>query len=163
MKKFAFQALGLLILIIAGLLLTKNQDFLSNFIGTKVKTPTTKIQINNIVISAEIADEAPEQSKGLSDRESIASNSGMLFVYKNPEIRRFWMKGMKFPIDIIWINESRVVDILLDAKPPEPNTPDSNLTIYQPNEPVDKVLEVNSGFVNVHGITIGDNITFEGT
>lgn len=157
MKKFIFQAIGLIILIVAGLLITKNQDFLNNFLREK-NLPTTKVQIKETIISAQISDDVNEKSKGLSGRDSLASNSGMLFVYSTPEIRRFWMKGMRFPIDIIWVRSNKVVDILLDAKSPEKDTPDSKLTIYQPNEPVDKVLEVNSGFVNANSISIGDDV-----
>ncbi len=160
MKKFTFQAIGLLVLIVGGLYITKNQDFLNDFLGGE-NLPVTKVQIKEATISAEIADESSEQSKGLSGRQFLASNAGMLFVYKNTEVRRFWMKGMKFPIDIIWINDMKVVDILLDAKPPPEGTPDKNLTIYQPNEPVDSVLEVNSGFVNANSITIGDDVIVE--
>lgn len=161
MKKFSFQAIGLLILIIGGLLLVKNPDFLTTLTGSNVKYPTTRIQIKDAVINGEIADSDSEQSKGLSGRENLASNSGMLFVYKTQGVRRFWMKGMKFPIDIVWIKNGSVVDVLLDAKPPQPNTPDSKLTVYQPNESVDQVLEVNSGFVNANGISIGDNVKIE--
>ncbi len=162
MKKFVFQTIGLLILIIAGLFVTKNQDFLNTFMGEN-KLPTKKVQIKDIVINAEIAEGKAEQSKGLSGRVSIATNSGMLFIYKEPQIRRFWMKGMKFPIDIIWINDMKVVDVLLDVKPPAPETKDKDLTIYQPNEPVDKVLEVYSGFVNSNRISIGDSVIVEAT
>ncbi len=160
MKKFILQAIGLLILIIGGLFITRNPNLQINFfdIFSGPKYQTVGIKIKDADLKVLIADTDAKKAKGLSGRLSLASNSGMLFIYNEEEIRRFWMKNMKFPIDIIWIRKDKVVDILINALPPKSGTLDSELSIYQSGEPVDKVLEVNSGFINKHGIAIGDRI-----
>src|SRR3990167_10190204 len=54
------------------------------------------LSINGIEITVEIADDPNEQSQGLSGRESLAPDSGMLFVFPQPTMPGFWMKDMKF-------------------------------------------------------------------
>lgn len=157
MKKFIFQALALIILIFAALAYSTGR--LPNF---RPNTPITEIQkkgevkINQTVINVEIADTGEKRKKGLGDRESFASNSGMLFIFDKPDTYSLWMKGMKFPLDFIWIRENSVVDITKDAKAPEPGTKDQDLPVYKPNLPVTAVLEVNAGFADLNDIKIGD-------
>src|SRR3989344_6207881 len=69
-------------------------------------------------IKVEIADEAEEQIEGLSGREGLGENEGMLFVFENPGRYSFWMKDMNFPIDIIWLDAGmKVIYIKEDARP----------------------------------------------
>lgn len=89
--------------------------------------------------------------KGLSDRQSLGSDKGMLFVYNNFEKHTFWMKDMLFPIDIIWIENDKVVGYDENLLPEYPAK-----TIYSSDFPINRVLEVNAGFVREHGLEIGD-------
>lgn len=119
---------------------------------------THQVKINDTVINIEIADTQSKRSKGLGGRASLASSSGMLFVFEKPDKYPFWMKGLNFPLDFIWIKSSEVADILENIQPPAPGVPDSSLQIYTSNTEVDKVLEVAGGFVKAHGIKVGDKI-----
>lgn len=112
------------------------------------------IKINSVIINAEIADTSAKQMKGLSGRQSLAENSGMLFVFSTPDFYSFWMKDMNFPLDFVWISGDTVAEITSDVKPPgsEP------LQILTPKEEVDKVLELNAGAVERLNIKVGDKI-----
>lgn len=158
MKKFTIQTIFLVIII-----------FLSLAVATsKISTPLPflqpreeipgEIKIGNTKIQVEIADTKDKRSQGLGGKESLASSSGMLFIFPKADKYSFWMKGLKFPLDLIWIRNDVVVDIIKNAKPPQPNQKDETLPIYLPREPVDMVLEVNGGFVDSHSIQIGDKI-----
>lgn len=117
--------------------------------------------VNTTTIKLEIADSQKEWSKGLSGRDSLESNSGMLFIFDKHDIRpSFWMKDMHFAIDIIWINDGKIVDITKEAPYPADETPDYQLPLYTPSQAIDYVLEVNSGFTDAHNIQIGNHITF---
>ena len=70
----------------------------------------------------------------------------------------FWMKDMKFAIDIIWINDSEIVQIDKNVQPPAPNTVDEDLLLYIPSQPIDYVLEVNANFTEENNIKVGDSI-----
>jgi hypothetical protein len=81
----------------------------------------------------------------------------MLFLYNIKRPAVFWMKGMRFPLDIIWIADGKVVQIDKQA-PHEPGVADPDLKRYISNEPVDAVLEVNAGFAEKNGIKVGDPV-----
>lgn len=150
MKKFAVQALALIFLIFTALayytgsfpnLLVQNE----NLIEVSIKDATLKVMV---------AETPEKRRKGLGGKEKLASDSGMLFSFPEPGYYDFWMKGMLFPIDIIWIKDNRVVDITANAS-------EWDLSILTPRSEVDSVLEVNAGFVSLHDIKIGDSITIK--
>ena len=114
------------------------------------------IQIGNAVIEVEVADEFDEWVQGLSDRPSLPANTGLLFLFPGKQVHSFWMKNMHFPLDIIWIDGDRVVNISKDL-PPEGETPDNT---YSSVYPVNNVLEVNAGWVEAHGVGVGDKVKY---
>lgn len=142
---------GLIILLISLYILTQSTQFRKN---------STQVTIGETIITAEIADTDEERSKGLSGRNSLPKNYGLLFVFEEAKKYPFWMKDMKFPIDIIWINKNEVVDITNHA-PPETNTK-SSLTIYKPKVPALYVLEVNANYVRENTIKVGDEVEISG-
>src|SRR3989344_4795926 len=88
-------------------------------------------------------------------RQDLAENEGMLFIFAESRQHPFWMKDMKFPIDIIWLNENMsIVYIKKDARP------ESYPKIYSPDKDSKYVLEVVSGFAEKHALKIGDKIEF---
>jgi len=119
---------------------------------------TQKLQINNAIINIEVADRPEKQSQGLSNRPSMKRDEGMLFIFENYNAPSFWMKDMLFPLDFIWIKDDRVVEIHKNISQPKPNTPDSQLELISPKEPVNYVLEVNAGFVERNRIEVGDKV-----
>lgn len=123
--------------------------------------PTTSVNSSQVIVSvnghnylAQIAKTDQERERGLSDRESLGAGQGMLFVFDKPDAYGFWMKDMKFPLDIIWINGNTVVDIKSNL-PPEGHSP---ALIYKPQAPADYVLEINQGEVEKNGFKIGDKV-----
>jgi uncharacterized protein len=124
-------------------------------IGYYIKNPLiTRVSINGHVIPVELAVTNEEKQRGLGYRDSLDPNSGMLFVYGHPEQYGFWMKGMRFPIDIIWIADNLVVDISHNV----PVATTSTIPHYAPKVPVNKVLEVNAGKARQWGIEIGHRV-----
>jgi uncharacterized membrane protein (UPF0127 family) len=118
---------------------------------------TPHITINGRRIAVEIADEPAEYIQGLSYRQSLGADSGMLFIFPEKQVRRFWMKNMNFPIDIVWIEDDRIVNIT-PALAPEGSAPANT---YSSDLPVDHVLEVNSGFAEKNKFKIGDKVIFD--
>ena len=66
----------------------------------------------------------------------------MLFVFENRKHHRCWMKDMRFPLDIIWLDNHRIVHIIHNAKPA--NSTDNPEVITSPL-PVNFVLEIAAG------------------
>ena len=109
------------------------------------------LAINNIKIFIEIADSPKEREKGLMFRESLAENSGMLFVYPREKERGFWMKNTKIPLSIAFINKEGIILNIEDM------TPFSEEGVYSEGN-AKYALEVNRDFFEKHGIKRGDKV-----
>lgn len=160
MKKFATQSILLIIITALALVF-----FGPTSKSTKLELPFLpkpavfkQLQINDNRLKVEIADTPQKRSKGLGGRVSIASDEGMLFIFDKADKYSFWMKGVKFPLDFVYLRDGKVTEILSDIKPPLEGQKDESLPIYQPKEPVDMVLEVNAGTAQRLTIKAGDTI-----
>lgn len=120
---------------------------------------TTKIIVNNKTFVVAVARTDQEKQIGLSKKNKLDENSGMLFVFDNPDYYSFWMKEMKFPIDIIYINGNKVITVIKNAKPSSSSS--SDLTLYKPDEKSDKVLELNAGTSRKYNIKKGTIVKVE--
>jgi uncharacterized membrane protein (UPF0127 family) len=87
----------------------------------------------------------------------------MLFVFDSDVASAFWMKGMRFPLDFIWISrECTVSDVTAVVPAPGPDTPDSQLLTYRSAAPAAYNFEVNAGEAEQHGVRVGDPVRFVG-
>lgn len=127
---------------------------------TPWSTETARVRIGDHVVVAEIADTAELRSRGLGFRDGLASGTGMLFVYEGSGIRSFWMKGMRFCLDIIWIADGTVTGAAENVCH-EPGVPDAELQRYRSNEPVRYVLEVPGGWLAERGYGPGTPVDIE--
>ncbi|HJY99005.1 MAG TPA: DUF192 domain-containing protein [Patescibacteria group bacterium] len=120
--------------------------------------PRATILVGSSEIEVEIAKNQTERELGLGGRTYLDPDSGMLFIFEGREMPGFWMKGMLIPIDIIWIADGKVAEISERISVPALGTPDSELLSYFPAQPVEFVLEVNSGFSDRNEIKVGDKV-----
>jgi uncharacterized membrane protein (UPF0127 family) len=134
--------------------------FVYVFISVSKNTAPRKseISIGSKSFSVDVASDAATRAQGLSGRESLGDGEGMYFIFDKPENYGFWMKDMKFAIDIIWIRGNKVVGIDENVEP-EPGKPLSDLKIYYPPQEIDRVLEVNAGTAEKYNLTAGDTVT----
>ncbi len=93
-------------------------------------------------IPVEVADTLKKRSLGLGKRPSLKKGWGMLFVFEERKPHRFWMKDMQFPLDIIWLDNHRIVHINQNAKPA---TSDNEPDVMTSPVPVNFVLEIAAG------------------
>jgi len=160
MKKFTIQAI-LLILVIGATLFFFSPVSKSPKIDLPFfpqKSVVSALEINGSKLKVEIADNESSRNKGLSNRESLATDEGMLFIFPKPDKYAFWMKGMKFPLDFIWIKDLAVVDLLSNIQPPKSGEKDESLPIYSSKAEFNKVLEVSTGTIGRLNIKVGDAI-----
>ena len=129
---------------------------IKNNISAGLTTNKPSISINNKLLYVEIADDLPKQINGLSYRKNLGDNNGMIFIFKDTQVRTFWMKNMLFPLDIIWINDNTIVKIDKNL-PPEGSNP---FATYSSSVPVNYVLEVNAGFADKYNIKTGNSVKF---
>ncbi|OGM97057.1 MAG: hypothetical protein A3B86_02905 [Candidatus Yanofskybacteria bacterium RIFCSPHIGHO2_02_FULL_38_22b] len=145
--------IAIFLLVIASFYFFKNEKPTSEYPITRLEQKI--IYINGRPLKVEIADEPHEQSRGLSGREFLKANEGMLFVFSQSDKHSFWMKDMKFPLDIIWIDEKKtMVDMAKNL------SPEIFPATFSPSSPVKYVLEINAGWSDRHNIKVGDTISF---
>lgn len=160
MKKFVFQAIFLLLVTgIALFLFTSGRTINMPFLPEN--SLTKQVIINDKVINAQLANTKEKRKKGLSGREVLASDEGMLFTFDSSGKHPFWMKDMKIALDFIWIKENKIIDITENVQPPIAGQPDSSLPIYQSKEESDKILEVPAQTVQNLSIKVGDTVKIQ--
>lgn len=154
-KNRILAAFGILIVVIL-LGVVFSQILFGNIISF-TKTPTAIIDSHSLNLL--IASSAKDKQKGLSGKTDIPKNQGMVFLFGKADYYSFWMKDMKFSIDIIYLRNKKIVTIYKNAKPPK--SPNQSLTIYQPTQPADTVLEINGGLSDQYKFKNGDLVKYE--
>lgn len=118
-----------------------------------------EVKIDNQYITADVVKTESAREKGLGGRTSLGINEGMLFLFSRPEPYEFWMKDMMIPIDLVWIAGGKIVGFEKNMPPPKAGTPDSELPVYVPPGPVDEVLELHAGRIDLLKAKIGDEVS----
>lgn len=116
-------------------------------------------KVGNAQIEVEIAKTQEQRRMGLSSRDRLDEGKGMLFVFEEKSVKPvFWMKDMKFPIDIAWISKGKVVEITANVPVAPALTPEDKLPRYSPLQAIDYVLEIGAGQAAKRGIKVGDGV-----
>ena len=135
------------------------------FIGDEVSAGSNgyqqlNITVNGQVILADISATTEQKTKGLTVKDALAENEAMLFVFGNEAEHRFWMKDMKFPIDIIWISRDKTV-VHIEHKL-QPCSLGMLCPMYKPAEDNSMyVLETVGGFAEKYGVMKGSKVNFD--
>lgn len=106
--------------------------------------------------SIEIADDFAERSQGLMNREQMARNAGMLFIYDAPQPVAFWMRNTLIPLDMIFIDPTGLVTAIHENAIP------LDETAIPGGDNVQYVLEVNGGMTGLLGIEVGTQVQHPG-
>lgn len=127
--------------------------FLAFLHPTKKPTAT----IDHHTFSIEIAQTPQQQEIGLAKYASLPKNNAMYFPFNRPDYYTFWMKGMHFPIDMLFVRNNKVVTIFSNVMA----KPDYQNYIYKPTQPSDAVLEINAGLSQQYGFQLGDTVIID--
>ena len=123
------------------------------------KSLKARVSGHGFVLIADLAITDEQREKGLAVKDQLKENEGMLFIFKELARHSFWMKDMKFPIDIIWLDgNGKVVHVEDNLKP---CASVFNCHIYDPNTNSQYVLETVAGFAQKHEISLGTNINIK--
>jgi len=111
-------------------------------------------------LNVEIVEELDELTQGLMGRTELSEDGGMLFIYPSETRLFFWMKNMRMPLDMIFLDKEKVIiyiakDVQICNQDLTPTCPS-----YGPKEKGQYVLEVEAGFTETKNIRVGDKIEF---
>jgi uncharacterized membrane protein (UPF0127 family) len=116
--------------------------------------PCTTVSLGGVKVKAEVVTSPVKIYLGLSYRQELPEGCGMLFVMPAEEVQVFCMRGMRFPLDIIWLGHERVAGLEKNVSPQYSGELSSPA-------PVGYVLEVPGGFCDRHGIKVGDRVSWQ--
>lgn len=114
-------------------------------------TPAEKVELRGEFVKIAIADTESLRAQGLSGISKLGPDEGMLFIFPRDGKYAFWMKDMRFSIDILWLSSEGVVVDMVERVSPS-TYPDS----FIPETPARYVLELPEGYVEAHGVKVGD-------
>jgi uncharacterized protein len=109
----------------------------------------------DVQVEAEVADTDEARERGLMFRDTLGPQEGMLFTFEVPRRYGFWMKNVRIPLDIIWLDAGRRIVWMVEAAPPCDTDP---CPMYLPETRASFVVEVNGGFARRHGVASGDTV-----
>ena len=155
MKKIIF-LYGIVVIILVVLALTQAGKLGNLFSFQRTSGQAT---INGKTYNVTIVNTEESRRKGLAGKKGLDDNEGMLFMFPQKKRHQFWMQGMTFPIDIIFINDDTVTDISKNAQPLDPEN--LNYPLFSPSQDVNYVLEVNAGEADKNNIKPGDKVQFQ--
>lgn len=93
------------------------------------------------VARVEVQADRVGQIKGLSGRATLEAASEMLFPVRPALLVQVWMKGMNFPLDILFVKDGRVISVVENAPPCK--TVAEECPVYNSTGPVDTVIELH--------------------
>jgi uncharacterized membrane protein (UPF0127 family) len=114
------------------------------------KTASQTVRLGNTTYHLETVTTEAAKQKGLGGRNSMAANSGMLFPYTAAGQQCFWMKDMRFSLDILWLDSAhKIVKIEPNLAPK--TYPQTYCAVAQ------YVIELNAGQAARAGLHVGQN------
>lgn len=113
-------------------------------------------------VKLEVADTDEKIKRGLMYRRSLSEQNGMVFIFRPPQPVRFWMFHCFIPLDMIFINNGKIVKISENV-PPCKETDPKKCPLYPSDGEIQvtEVVEVSAGYCHRHGIKQGDPVKFE--
>lgn len=117
---------------------------------------TRTIEVGSHTIQVEIADSEEEWELGLSYRDTLAEDHGMLFIFPDENRREFWMRGCNFDIDLAYIESNGTISEIITMEKEPLDTPLDSLTSYPSQSTTIKyVLEMIGGWFDEHDVNVG--------
>jgi hypothetical protein len=122
----------------------------ANTLACPLELPTATISIKGNPLTVELATTPTSRGCGLSHRDGLSKNHGMLFIFPNQRPRNFWMKDTSIPLSIAYLDDAGQIFNLQDMVPLQTDKQ------YPSLHPAAYALEVKQGWFGRHGIGVGD-------
>jgi hypothetical protein len=142
-------------LVIAGLVFIQIDTAAAPSPRDSASSASSTVEIGGRVIRVSVADTAAARQTGLGGRNSLAPDEGMLFIFPEDGTYGFWMKDLRFAIDILWLASDRTVISMAQNVSPE-----TYPRVFTPEVPARYVLELHAGFAKAYAVDIGDEVRF---
>lgn len=152
MQKLKIIIVSFFVILLVGCANENSNPVTTNTVESAIKDrQLIEVIVGEVTLSVEAVTSPESITLGLGQRDEIGSD-GMLFFLPEKRVANFWMHGMRFPLDMVWIDEGKIVGIEKDV--PAPVDPSSTaLPTYSSKVPVTHVLELPAGKADELGIS----------
>jgi uncharacterized protein len=113
---------------------------------------------NRTELEAEVADTPEKLLFGLAFQEALPTNGGMIYIFETTGPHRVTTKEYRFPVDMIWIDESHHIIQLMENV--EPCRKDPCLWYAPSSDAVRYLIQTEAGFIKRQGIATGDELKY---
>lgn len=119
------------------------------------------VTVGTTPVLVEVANNDAERQLGLGERAGLLPHTGMLFVFDGPpQIRNFWMGGMRFCLDIVWLRDGAITGAAESTCPGPPGGRQELIPRHQSPGAAEYVLEMPAGFLAGNEYGVGTPVTF---
>lgn len=115
----------------------------------------TTVRLGDGVFQASLATTSQTREKGLSGTDQLAPDQAMLFVFDTNDRWGIWMKDMRYPIDVVWLDEEKQVVYSVSNM-----DPDSYPQVFTPSQAARYVVEFAAGTIASKAIHAGSQAQF---
>ncbi|MGI9037380.1 MAG: DUF192 domain-containing protein [Gemmatimonadota bacterium] len=119
--------------------------------GDRGVVRTTRLVVNGLEVTAEIADTPALRERGLMGRDSLPENYGMLFVYPDEQERSFWMRNTPLALDIAFLDRNGTIINIATMQPHDDQSTFST-------SPAMYALEMEAGWFEAKGVEAGARV-----
>ena len=154
-RLLALAAVLAVCIIIASLIFVRVDSFLVSSPDDSTSSASSTVQVGGKTVRVTVADTPETRQKGLGGRNGLAPDEGMLFIFPQDGKYGFWMKDMKFPIDMLWLSGTRRVVYMAQNV-----SPDTYPEVFAPTRPARYVFELPAGYAKAYTVGVGDEVRF---
>jgi uncharacterized protein len=149
-KKTFFELLAFVFILIVVVLI------LNYFVDENAEGDFLEASVKGKTIFLEIADNSYSQTIGLSGREYLEEDKGMIFIYeKEMEELSFWMKNTYIPLDMAFLDKDFLIVFMYENVP----ICEEDLCPKYPSEKkAQYVIEMNAGWFGKNDVGVGDKV-----
>lgn len=126
-------------------------------------TVLLQTETDTLTLGVEVAETEQQRARGLMERETLAADSGMIFLFQQeqPPEEAFWMYRTLIPLSIAFIGSDGRIGSIVEMVPCEHDVYWQYCPNYAAGVPFQSALEVNRGYFPRHGISVGDRVILE--
>jgi uncharacterized membrane protein (UPF0127 family) len=114
---------------------------------------------NGVELEAEVADTPEKLLFGMAFHDALPPNGGMIYIFEATGPHRVTTKEYRFPVDLIWVDESRHVVSVAENIPPCANA-DACPWYGSESGSVRYLIQTSAGFVKENGVAVGAELKY---
>ena len=120
--------------------------------SASAEKPLIHLKVSGYTLSAEIAYKKESRIRGLTYRNFMKKNSGMLFVFPEASIHSMWMVNTYIPLSVAFLDKNGMILNIIDMSP-------HTRTRNSATSKAKYALEMNLGWFSSRSIKAGEKIT----